>query len=61
MKPAAICSFLLAACLAGYAQDDPTISVNVRLVNVFVTVTDNHGAPVAGLKQENFTLKEDGL
>ena len=61
MKPAAICSLLLAACLAAYAQDDPTISVNVRLVNVFVTVTDNHGAPVAGLKQENFTLKEDGL
>src|ERR1041384_1514441 len=59
MKPAAICSFLLAACLAGYAQDDPTISVNVRLVNVFVTVTDDHGAPVAGLKQENFSLKED--
>src|ERR1043166_1211845 len=61
MKPAAICSFLLAACLAGYAQDDPTISVNVRLVNFFGTVTDNHRAPVAGLKQENFTLKEDGL
>jgi len=60
MKPTAICSFLIAACLAAYAQDDPTISVNVRLVNVFVTVTDNHGAPVAGLKQENFALKEDG-
>jgi len=61
MKPAAICFFLLlAVCLAAYAQDDATISVNVRLVNVFVTVTDNHGAPVAGLKQENFALKEDG-
>ncbi|HSS95474.1 MAG TPA: VWA domain-containing protein [Terriglobales bacterium] len=60
MKPATICSFLLAACLASYAQDDAIINVNVRLVNVFVTVTDNHGAPVAGLKQENFTLKEDG-
>jgi len=61
MKPPAICFFLLlAVCLAAYAQDDATISVNVRLVNVFVTVTDNHGAPVAGLKQENFALKEDG-
>lgn len=60
MKPAAVCSFLIAACLVAYAQDDATISVNVRLVNVFVTVTDNRGAPVAGLKQENFTIKEDG-
>src|ERR1051325_12099819 len=59
MKPAAICALLLASCLAAYAQDDATISVNVRLVNVFVTVTDDHGAPVAGLKQENFSLKED--
>jgi Ca-activated chloride channel family protein len=60
MKPAAICAFLIAAWVAGFAQDDSTISVNVRLVNVFVTVTDNRGAPVAGLQQENFSLKEDG-
>jgi Ca-activated chloride channel family protein len=60
MKTATICSLLLAVCLAASAQDSgDTISVNVRLVNVFVTVTDNHGAPVAGLKKENFSLKED--
>jgi Ca-activated chloride channel homolog len=59
MKTATICSLLLAACLTVSAQDDATISVNVRLVNVFVTVTDNHGAPVAGLQKENFALKED--
>src|SRR5882724_5655061 len=59
MKTAAICSCLLAVCLAASAQDSDTISVNVRLVNVFVTVTDNHGAPVAGLTKENFALKED--
>src|SRR5256885_6084974 len=59
MKTATICSLLLAACVAARAQDDATISVNVRLVNVFVTVTDNHGAPVAGLQQDNFALKED--
>src|SRR5205807_8713419 len=29
------------------------------LVNVFVTVTDARGAPVAGLTRENFILKED--
>jgi len=36
-----------------------TLKVDVKLVNVFVTVTDEHGAPVAGLKKENFTLLED--
>jgi Ca-activated chloride channel family protein len=30
------------------------------LVNVFVTVTDANGAPVANLQKENFLLKEDG-
>src|SRR5258708_6151605 len=38
---------------------DSTIKVNVKLVNVFVSVTDEHGAPVAGLAKENFELKED--
>jgi Ca-activated chloride channel homolog len=37
-----------------------TIKVNVKLVNVFVTVTDEHGAPVANLQKENFALLEDG-
>lgn len=39
---------------------DTTFKVDVKLVNVFVTVTDEHGAPVAGLKKENFALEEDG-
>src|SRR5438309_11041356 len=37
-----------------------TLKVDVKLVNVFVTVTDAHGSPVAGLTKENFTLQEDG-
>jgi Ca-activated chloride channel family protein len=37
-----------------------TLKVDVKLVNVYVTVTDAHGAPVAGLKKENFSLQEDG-
>jgi len=37
-----------------------TFKVDVKLVNVFVTVTDEHGAPVAGLTKENFELEEDG-
>ena len=39
---------------------DTTLKVDVKLVNVFVTVTDEHGAPVGDLKKENFTLLEDG-
>jgi Ca-activated chloride channel family protein len=34
--------------------------VDVKLVNVYVTVTDAHGAPVAGLTKENFIVNEDG-
>jgi Ca-activated chloride channel homolog len=38
-----------------------TLKVDVKLVNVYVTVTDAHGGPVRGLKKENFTIQEDGL
>lgn len=41
-------------------QPATTLKVDVNLVNVFVTVTDDQGAPVGGLKKENFVLKEDG-
>jgi Ca-activated chloride channel family protein len=59
-------SFLL-ACAALSAQQAPaqkqpegTLKVDVKLVNVYVTVTDAHGSPIAGLKKENFHLQEDG-
>jgi len=38
----------------------PPIKVDVRLVNVFVNVTDSNGAPVPGLTQDDFSLSEDG-
>jgi Ca-activated chloride channel homolog len=41
-------------------QPDTTFKVNVKLVNVFVTVTDEHGAPIGGLTKDNFELQEDG-
>jgi Ca-activated chloride channel family protein len=43
-------------------QSEPTttLRVDVKLVNVFVTVTDAHGSPIGGLKKENFILNEDG-
>ncbi len=42
-------------------QSEPTttIRVDVNLINVYVTVTDEHGAPIGGLTKENFVLKED--
>jgi Ca-activated chloride channel family protein len=58
---------LLLACALSSAQQAPiqkqpegTLKVDVKLVNVYVTVTDAHGSPVAGLKKENFRLQEDG-
>jgi Ca-activated chloride channel homolog len=42
-------------------SDAEAIKVDVKLVNVFVTVTDEHGAPVGGLNKENFVLSEDGI
>lgn len=40
-------------------QPEASIKVNVKLVSVYVTVTDDHGAPVAGLTKDNFQLLED--
>jgi len=66
---------LLAWCVPALAQDsaaagsdkpktqkqEPTFRVNVRLVNVFTTVTDSHGAPIAGLSKGDFQVLEDGV
>jgi Ca-activated chloride channel family protein len=41
-------------------EPETTIPVRVNLVNVFVTVTDAHGAPIGGLTKDNFILNEDG-
>jgi Ca-activated chloride channel family protein len=50
---------LLAAPLAAPAQE-LTLHVDVKLVNVFVNVTDRNGAIVPGLTREDFALAEDG-
>ena len=42
------------------SEPPSTLKVDVKLVNVYVTVTDAHGGPVGGLKKENFTVQEDG-
>ena len=42
------------------SQQQPTIAVDVRVVNVFATVRDKHGAIVPNLTKDDFTLEEDG-
>ncbi len=44
----------------GQSKPATTLKVDVNLVNVFVTVTDATGAPIGGLKKDNFILEEDG-
>jgi len=61
MKQFLLALIVLVSAAAATAQEpETTLKVDVKLVNVFVTVTDGHGAPVATLQKENFGLKEDG-
>lgn len=55
---ALILGFASLACVA--QEPETTVKVDVKLVNVFVTVTDARGGPVSSLQKENFLLKEDG-
>src|SRR5580692_7204531 len=41
-------------------QQGPTISVNVKLVTMFATVRDKHGALIRNLTKEDFALEQDG-
>src|SRR6202795_4872581 len=45
---------------ASSADDGSDIKVDVKLVNIFVTVTDEHGSPVGNLNKDNFQIFEDG-
>ena len=57
--------FLLAvlcfSAVAAVAQDDDVIRVNTELVVLNVTVTDNAGQYVKGLKLPDFKIYEDGV
>jgi Ca-activated chloride channel family protein len=56
-----VCTLIACAAAPLLAEEpETTIKVDVKLVNVFVTVTDARGGPVANLQKENFVLKEDG-
>jgi Ca-activated chloride channel homolog len=72
MKKSAMLILVLLVCAVLQGQQSPaggqspppnpgtTLKVDVKLVNVYVTVTNAQGGPVGGLKKENFTLQEDG-
>ena len=52
---------LLSVAAAAQEQDaGQPFKVDVRLVNVFTSVTDPKGGPVPGLQKSNFQLLEDG-
>ena len=42
------------------AQDKPTISVDVKVVTLPVTVRDKHGQIIKDLTKADFSLQEDG-
>lgn len=50
---------LLAAAAVSFAQQT-TLRMDVRLVSVFVNVTDRNGALVGGLGRDDFAVTEDG-
>jgi Ca-activated chloride channel family protein len=50
---------LILASLALHAQET-TLHVDVKLVNLFVNVTDKNGTIVGGLARDDFAVSEDG-
>jgi Ca-activated chloride channel homolog len=53
-------ALMATAVLRAQGQDDTTFRMDVKLVNVFVNVTDATGAIVGGLTREDFAIAEDG-
>ncbi|HKR33068.1 MAG TPA: VWA domain-containing protein [Terriglobales bacterium] len=47
--------------IAAQDSSEPTFKVDVKLVNVYVTVTDQQGSPIGDLTKNDFSLSEDGV
>ena len=58
--PSAMLAVLCVLSLKLFAQDDKPLRLDVKLVSIFVNVTDKSGAIVGGLTQDNFKVLEDG-
>ena len=56
---AGICA-VLATAPSALAAQETTFHVDVKLVNIFVNVTDRNGAIVGGLTRDDFAVFEDG-
>jgi VWFA-related protein len=61
MKRALLIAITVLATLTLAAQTPTTLRVDVRLVNVVATVTDDNGKFVPNLTAEDFTVLEDGV
>lgn len=63
MRAAATALAIGALLLPVRAQENSgsTFKVDVKLVNVYVTVTDQLGAPIGALTKNDFSLSEDGV
>jgi Ca-activated chloride channel homolog len=59
----AMCLLVSALVFAQDAKQDPqtTFRVEVKLVDVFTTVSDQNGAPITDLKKDDFKITEDGV
>jgi Ca-activated chloride channel homolog len=53
-------SILLGLTIRLSAQEDKPLRLDVKLVNIFVNVTDKTGAIVGGLSKDDFKVTEDG-
>jgi VWFA-related protein len=53
-------SFVLLPAGSARSQQQPTISVEVKVVSVLATVRDKHGQIVTTLGEDDFELEEDG-
>jgi len=59
-----LCVLSVAVAFPAFGQNEQpssTVRVNVKLVNVFVSVTDQKGAPIGGLNKNDFRVAEDGI
>jgi Ca-activated chloride channel family protein len=51
---------VIALLSAAVSAQEPVLHVDVKLVSVFVNVTDHNGATVGGLTKDDFHVTEDG-
>jgi VWFA-related protein len=51
---------ILSLAVCTFAQETPTFTVGVNVVNVLANIMDKHGAIIRDLQQSDFTILEDG-